>query len=224
MIVSVHIPKTAGTSFRLALERTFGDRLLLDYDDRPLSTDPDQIARRLEAARRVPADAAGLAARYDVVHGHFIADKYQDSDLEPRFAAFFREPGARLVSHFKQWRRQANPANPLGWKVHTGAIGMAEMAADPMIRGLYRHFLGTVPVDAFDFIGLTEAYERSLALFEAVFGIALPMLQENVTASEGGAASGSEQEAIDKTLLAPDQDVYDQACHRFEALCVKYGV
>ena len=37
MLISVHIPKTGGTSFGAMLARHFGPRLLRDYDDRPLS-------------------------------------------------------------------------------------------------------------------------------------------------------------------------------------------
>jgi hypothetical protein len=33
MIVSIHVPKTAGTSFRFRLEAAFGARLPCDYGD-----------------------------------------------------------------------------------------------------------------------------------------------------------------------------------------------
>ncbi len=224
MIVSIHIPKTAGTSFRVALEQTFGDRLLLDYDDRPLSTKPEQVERRRGAARVVEERPGELLANYDAVHGHFIADKYRPLATDARYAAFFREPGARLVSHFKQWRRQASPENLLGWKVHTGEVGLRELASDPLIGSLYRHFLGDVAVEELAFVGLTDAYERSLALFEAVFGYALPALRENLTEPDGSPDGASGDADFDKALLARDHDVYDQARRRFEALCAEYGV
>ena len=48
-IVSVHIPKTAGWSFRTGLLSAFGERLLLDYSDRPLDGTPSARWRRLRA-------------------------------------------------------------------------------------------------------------------------------------------------------------------------------
>lgn len=36
MIVSVHIPKAGGTSFRELLQKEYGSGLMLDCDDKPL--------------------------------------------------------------------------------------------------------------------------------------------------------------------------------------------
>ena len=46
-IISVHIPKTAGSSFLAGLQSVFGERLLLDYSDRPLDGTPSARWRRL---------------------------------------------------------------------------------------------------------------------------------------------------------------------------------
>ena len=73
MLVSVHIPKTGGSSLRRSvLEPFFGDRLLLDYHDAPLSRDAAERNRKALAWKPSP----DLLDRYDCVHGHFLATKY----------------------------------------------------------------------------------------------------------------------------------------------------
>lgn len=58
-IVSIHVPKTGGTSFIEILRGHFGDKLLLDYG----LNESDSIA---------PFQAGA----FDCVHGHFPATKY----------------------------------------------------------------------------------------------------------------------------------------------------
>ena len=36
LYISIHVPKTAGTSFRHYLESVFGEQLILDYRSKPL--------------------------------------------------------------------------------------------------------------------------------------------------------------------------------------------
>ncbi len=56
-LVSLHIPKTGGTSFTKVLEQWFGDRIYLHYPDLPHLT-------------RLAPNQPGLLA-----HGHFNIDK-----------------------------------------------------------------------------------------------------------------------------------------------------
>jgi len=59
MIVSVHVPKCAGTSFRTILDSIFGDRIWHNYGT---------IFSRDQARPNVIPPNAGA------IHGHFIAD------------------------------------------------------------------------------------------------------------------------------------------------------
>jgi hypothetical protein len=76
MIVSIHIPKTAGTSLQDDLTQIFGDRLLRDYDDWPESTTPEATANNERRRAAMLADAGLITERYDAIHGHFLAGKY----------------------------------------------------------------------------------------------------------------------------------------------------
>lgn len=39
IIISVHIPKAGGTSFKRVLEQEYGNKVLFDYRDKPLNKD-----------------------------------------------------------------------------------------------------------------------------------------------------------------------------------------
>lgn len=84
MIVSIHIAKTAGTTFggRL-LQIEFRDRLLLDYGDWVGFNSSEAIARRRQRAAETTKRRAELITACDVIHGHFVADNISAYSLRP---------------------------------------------------------------------------------------------------------------------------------------------
>ncbi|MYF13010.1 MAG: hypothetical protein F4229_18890 [Gammaproteobacteria bacterium] len=102
MLVSIHIPKTGGTTLRESiLKPALGDRLKMDYGDKPLAT---EVSVRNESALAFepPPD---LASRYDCVHGHFLATKYLSENFPCQFAVWFRDPVQRMVSRYFDGKR-----------------------------------------------------------------------------------------------------------------------
>lgn len=100
MIISVHIPKTAGTSFRTGLEKVFGNRLLLDYNDKPLSGLISARWFRVKNRFRVQMQRHILLENFSVIHGHFLPSKYLFLGKEIKLGAFFRDPVDRLISQY----------------------------------------------------------------------------------------------------------------------------
>lgn len=89
MIVSIHIPKTAGTTFRELLYRDFGERLFQDYGDLAGYRSPEADALRARRKLEIRARRDELMRNFDVIHGHFIADKYIGLFPKSDFVAFF---------------------------------------------------------------------------------------------------------------------------------------
>ena len=162
MIVSVHIPKTGGESFRRSiLEPVFGDRLLRDYDDAPLSHDAaDRIARAqdFEPSRDLPE-------RYDCVHGHFLPVKYLSKGVPCEFAVWFRDPVQRVVSRFHHGKRS-------GRGVVTPEMTLREFCEIERFQNTYAKYLWGFDLDRFDFVGITERYAASVEVFRRRFGLA----------------------------------------------------
>ena len=75
MLISLHLPKTGGTSFRASLREMFGSRLLEDYCDLPLNTRP--LRRKSHALIQCFALRHQRFPEFDCIHGHFLPLKYR---------------------------------------------------------------------------------------------------------------------------------------------------
>lgn len=221
MIVSVHIPKTAGSSFREGLERHLGGRLLADYGDRPLSDSISDRWRRLKTRIEVRYRAHDLAAKYDAVHGHFIATKYSPLGDRAAFCAFFRDPVERLLSQYRFWSRIPDPQNKMWAEFDALKMTPAQLASLPRQRKLYRLFTGGLPMERFAFVGITEEYETSLRLFRAVFGIDVPSRRVNVDAHVPNDISACQLTGV-KIAQQANSLIYEAARRRFDTLCRRH--
>lgn len=218
MIVSVHIPKTAGSSFREGLERRLGGRLLADYEDWPLSDSIFDRWRRLKTRIEVRYQAHDLAAKYAAVHGHFIATKYLPLGDRAAFCAFFRNLVERLLSQYRFWSRTPDPQNTMWVEFDALRMTPAQFAALPGQRKLYRLFTGGLPMERFAFVGITEEYETSLRLFRAVFGIDVPYRRVNVYAHVSTDISPNELTVV-KIVQQANSLIYEAERRRFDTLC-----
>lgn len=222
MIISVHIPKTAGTSLGRGLRACYAGRLLEDYQDRPLSDTPEDEARRAVNRAWVRDNGGDLLKRYDAVHGHFIADKYESLPGEVKFCVILRDPVDRVASHYRQWTELPNHVNAMSRKVIEEGLDLSTFAALPRQANLYNLFLGNMPLERFAVVGMTEAYEETLKLFEAVTGVAVPRRKDNVAS---GKSMLSEPERRSLAASQPENmRLYDAARRRFEILCRRNGI
>lgn len=171
LLVSLHLPKTAGTSFADALQRRFDDKLLKDYADMPMHS--PRGAREVQALLSVPARLRALrSGQVEAVHGHFLPIAYRWAAVgrPVRFITWLRDPLQRAVSHYHFWRRDYDgddPRQPLrnrmlgeGWSLERFCLG-------PEMRNIYRQYLWGFDPNRFDFIGLTERYADDV---RALFG------------------------------------------------------
>ncbi|WP_161575440.1 sulfotransferase family 2 domain-containing protein [Beggiatoa leptomitoformis] len=224
MLISVHIPKTAGTSLGTALTQVFGDKLLLDYADKPLSDTLIHRYTRLQHRLQLKYKPQVITNNYHAVHGHFIADKYAVLGEKAQFCTFFREPLARLVSHYQHWQRNPDLKNSMCRQLITQQLSITAFAKLTKQRHFYRLFCGTIPVEHFHFVGLTEAYTDSIALFNKLFNLQLPVLVENEGEGQDYQQWLKDRGAyIDiQTIQQENQRYYSDACRHFEHLCTTH--
>lgn len=191
MLISVHMPKTAGTSFTVSLRTHYRDRLALAYGDRPLHH--PAWRRNGRAALR----ALGNALRSDhdntieCVHGHFLPLAYRWSRFpaQPRFVTWLRDPVQRLISHYEHWRREDAPpkSDTLHQQMHDENWSLEEFAFRPELRNVYAKFLWGFPAERFTFIGISEDYEKELeALGRQIIGAPLTSARERQNPERSG--------------------------------------
>lgn len=168
MIISVHIPKTAGTSFAKALEAHFGSGLLQDYADLPTNTPQYERNRAALLASVQNAESDDLAG-VECIHGHFLPLKYLLLSLKKdlRFITWMRDPVERVLSHFYYLKSFYDPstAPDLHRKIIEEDWSVERFCLSIELKNLYSQFLWGFPLEYFDFIGITEFYDEDLSYF-----------------------------------------------------------
>lgn len=158
----VHIPKTAGTSFRVAAERHFSpERMAYDYGAQsPVTT---ACVRQYMYAGD-SEDRAGLGRHWEqhgmqLVAGHKPVGRYLNVVGVTNVLTFVREPLARAFSAYLHFQRE-----------HGFEGSFREFIEDPAQQNAHARLLGNVSPRALGFVGLTEQYARSLEMINRQFG------------------------------------------------------
>lgn len=169
MLISIHIPKTAGTSFGALLQQAYGARLLPDYADHPLASPAlPRLARacagRLGAQRRLQG--------HDAVHGHFLALKY--AHVPGDMVTWLRHPAQRVVSRYEHYRRDVDQNRPL----HAVAglrpgLSLEAFSLIPRYRDTCAKYLRWVPWSRIACFGFSEDMDEGLARMRRVLGLEL---------------------------------------------------
>ena len=173
MLISVHLPKTAGSSFLGALEQHFGARLLQDYADRPITRSAlSRIFTVLQSRVRFSLSSRSLSP-YQCIHGHFMPLKYDNlSAATPvKFVTWMRDPVERVASHYHHWMRVEPPAHasPMRRRVYRGQWSLRRFCLGSEFRNIYTNFLWGFELERFDFVGISEYYDTELEYFANAF-------------------------------------------------------
>ncbi len=168
MVISVHVPKTAGTTFRFILKALHRDRLKLDYGPETLLSS-ELIRDAFYAEER--SDPAALlreayrSGRVHCIHGHFFASKYYAIFPDAEFIFWSRDPAERVISEFFHHRRHRQPGNPVNRGVYEGYVNIWEFAKQEEVRNFQSRMIRGVPPENISFIGACEHFEDSINAF-----------------------------------------------------------
>ncbi len=169
MLVSVHVPKTGGVSFRTLLKAHFKDKLKYDYNDKPLNK--NTLTRNLAALTKM-FNAIKISKEYDCVHGHFLPIKYC-LVKEKSFAIWLRDPVERVASRYYYYKRIITSiSNPASIKfINNSDLSLKEFCEIKHFQNLYAKYLWGLTLDKFCFVGITENFENSIEVFRRMFQI-----------------------------------------------------
>lgn len=212
-VISVHLPKTAGSSFAALLEAQYGSGFIRDYGDMPLHQSAMKI--RFNAWRYPYLDSALPSAKDSpsCIHGHFLPYKYRFLTHEDfQLVTWLRDPVDRLASHFNFWRRDYNPetAGALHRRMIEEQWSFERFALGRELRNVYSRFLWRTPLERFAFIGIFEHMAEDTERFNEMFcssSVEMPSLNRGSNQAE---VANSLAEKI-RAWHAADQALYDQA-------------
>ena len=153
-LISVHIPKTAGTAFRQVLLDVYGvDKVLDDYP-------PD----------RIYDPATVIHPNIGVIHGHFLPTKYYHLFPKAKRIVWLRHPIFRLISEYFFAKNIQDYNNIIHAQLLEKELSLLEFAQIPAMRNfLTRHLAGT-QLQEFDFVGIQEFYDRDLITLQKLMG------------------------------------------------------
>lgn len=166
LLVSLHMPKTAGTSFADALRRLHGAGLVTEYQDMTM-----QVPRVLREARMLASASWRLRMAWDpavtAIHGHALPVVYRLAPLrrQTTYITWLRDPVQRAVSHYHYWRRDydaTDPRQPLRNRMLREDWSLERFCLGPELRNVYRRYLWGFDPNTFAFIGITERYAEDL--------------------------------------------------------------
>jgi hypothetical protein len=220
MLLSVHVPKTAGTSFFKTLQDVYGPRVLWHNNDWVEIATPEASERRQRLAGELIGGPELFAQRFDAIHGHFSAGKYTGLFPDAQLVAFVRDPYQHVVSCYEFAVRSESLPHPGHHAFKARKMSIFELIE--MYPDHQSMYLDGVPLDRFALIGLHERYRESLGLFERIFGktIADHGRYENANPRRHGDAydvSIDVRRAVER-YRAGDIELYRRAAERFEQL------
>jgi hypothetical protein len=205
MLISVHIPKCAGTSFRHILQALYGENLWTNYG---------QVFTRNQAR------PGQIPARTDCIHGHFLADAFDDLYPQRHLLTWVRHPVERVVSNYYHFLRSPDMRDDCCRRLFEERLSLRQFAELDWMRNEATRYLAGKSPDEFAFIGVAESFTDSLAVFAQTFGwhCHLPARRENSNPTRLGERYElrSGDDAHIRELNAADLTWYQETVERLE--------
>lgn len=199
LLLFVHIPKTAGTSFRGGLMQLFARcDVLFDYG--PVAPETDQYIKLLyeEKPFNVKQVAEFVNAKgIKLLCGHFPYGRYGQTFPDARVVSFVREPLQRCYAEFLHLQRN---------KKYTKSF--VEFFEQPWLINLQSKWLAAVSDDVL--IGVSEHYGHSVKMINKTLGFSVPTMFLNMhrkNIDEPYSLDEIGQEAVEKFYALNQEDV-----------------
>lgn len=169
-LLFIHVPKTAGTSFRQAAEDYFGkENTLSDYGVKSEYTSP-LIKQWIYEKKDYFRFLKELRQKKNLLlGGHVPFKKYSPLFPANKIISFVRNPIQRLISHYEHSIRLHDYKGSFSNFLNVPGAKSARAS----------HLLAGVPIEALGVIGVTERFEDSLYVLNQTYGTGLEILTMN---------------------------------------------
>jgi SAM-dependent methyltransferase len=216
-LISMHIPKSGGTSFRSVLEELYGSTFRPMYAREEM--DPG-LAQKVK-----------FNSQTRCLHGHFQADAFDGHFPEARKITWLRHPVDRVVSLYFQFHHNPESAfeSAFNKRIFEEGWSLMDFARQPEVQRQVRWYFNAVPLDSFFFIGVVERYAESLRLFYHLLGKPTPEVSPGMNVNPKkrmGSAydlSPAQRSGLE-SILAEETELYRLVEYRLrEQLALAFG-
>lgn len=203
MLLFIHIPKTAGTSFRIAAQNYFGSsNSFFDYGEKNKETSQLIIDTTYKNNDKFQLYKALHNKPNSLLCGHFMLNKYAPLYDAKNIICFVRKPEQQLRSHYEHYVQH-----------HKYKKTFIQFIQEDRFINFQSHLLKGLPSRAIGFIGLTEQYEKSIHLINQIYKLNIEAIHANPNQLKINAEYkfNNEELQLIKTLNHQDYTLYSHA-------------
>ncbi|AKF25721.1 hypothetical protein YH65_10235 [Sulfurovum lithotrophicum] len=208
-ILFFHVPKTAGSSFRYALEKIIPkEKIFYDYGILNDLTKP--VIKQWCKGEIKTTHFEKVIEKRDIMlyGGHITHMRYQNFLPAFKRVTFIRDPLQRAYSEYNHRKGRGD-----------FEISFEEFIERPQfINTLHKVFGSAENLKDLDFIGFTEYYQESIELFNKQFGYDIKVIVANVRRNSLDDQHHVSQATIERfqTLNKDDIDLYNSLLEVFK--------
>lgn len=203
-IFYVHIPKTAGTSFKYAVEQYFGSSSVVkNYG--PKSVETHAIVRSdIKAPDFFKLKTLLNNEKSEIYLGH--VNVLPTARVFPARSIFtlLRHPVSQVLSHYNHYQR---------WYGYSDTI--EKFVETPGFKNIQSRMLARFPKNLLGLIGITEHYQDSLDLFNYHFKTEIDVHEKNINDQKVISEIDTELQALIEKHNSDDLALYHESLVQF---------
>lgn len=240
MFISIHIPKTAGTTLSIIFDYGCGRRIFYDYNYlQEFLKASKENAGFLAHVDEIKCHKDFIQNNFSFIHGHFFYRKYQPIFPDARYITCVRDPLKRLVSYYHHVLDGTDPALGLLDEVveglpfyddfRAGKMDIVDIASLPAIGNLQSTYLHGRDIKDYDHVFINEKLAESVYQFQLSFGFqrndpfmnlkgekSIPQFNEKGSRRLKRAKIPKATLEKARSLLEEDNELYARALEKFD--------